>query len=215
MKTVVFDKTGTITEGKPRVVRVIPTVPSSTFSVNDIILLAGSAESNSEHPIGTAIATFSKEVCLLLLHPFMPLFLLFQFLGCQQWAPVHNFQSSVGRGISCEVKNIETLRNLIVKNSDEQCTVQLVQKTHRINDHEVEIQPPILDIVNTTENMKNLNSYQVVIGSESWAAENQVNVSDVVKATLSEERATGNISVLVSANGTLFVKRLSTPCLFF
>lgn len=145
----------------------------------------------------------------------MPLFLLFQFLGCQQWAPVHNFQSSVGRGISCEVKNIETLRNLIVKNSDEQCTVQLVQKTHRINDHEVEIQPPILDIVNTTENMKNLNSYQVVIGSESWAAENQVNVSDVVKATLSEERATGNISVLVSANGTLFVKRLSTPCLFF
>lgn len=63
VRTVVFDKTGTITEGKPRVIRVIPTVPSTTLSVTDTILLAGAAESNSEHPIGAAISTFAKEVC--------------------------------------------------------------------------------------------------------------------------------------------------------
>ncbi len=62
VKTVVFDKTGTITEGKPRVVRVIPTVPSTTLNITDIILLAGSSEANSEHPLGSAISTFTKEV---------------------------------------------------------------------------------------------------------------------------------------------------------
>jgi Cu+-exporting ATPase len=66
VKTVVFDKTGTITEGKPRVIRVIPTVPATTLPVTDTILLAGSAESNSEHPLGAAISAFAKEVIISL-----------------------------------------------------------------------------------------------------------------------------------------------------
>ncbi len=50
--TVVFDKTGTITQGKPRVTRII-TAPG--FTENELLRLAASAERHSEHPIGKAM----------------------------------------------------------------------------------------------------------------------------------------------------------------
>jgi Cu+-exporting ATPase len=50
--TIVLDKTGTITQGKPRVTEV---VPSEGFSADDLLSLAASAERYSEHPLGKAI----------------------------------------------------------------------------------------------------------------------------------------------------------------
>ncbi|HOW07210.1 MAG TPA: heavy metal translocating P-type ATPase [Flexilinea sp.] len=53
VKTVVLDKTGTITEGKPRVTDVIPIDPS--FTEGDLLSLAASIEQRSEHPLASAI----------------------------------------------------------------------------------------------------------------------------------------------------------------
>ena len=50
--TIVLDKTGTITRGKPRVTRVLP-APGRTES--ELLRLAASAERYSEHPLGKAI----------------------------------------------------------------------------------------------------------------------------------------------------------------
>ncbi|MDR3700550.1 MAG: heavy metal translocating P-type ATPase [Candidatus Sulfopaludibacter sp.] len=50
--TVVLDKTGTVTEGKPRVVRI---TPAPGFPENDLLRLAASAERYSEHPLGKAV----------------------------------------------------------------------------------------------------------------------------------------------------------------
>jgi P-type Cu+ transporter len=50
--TVVFDKTGTITQGKPRVTR-IEVAPG--FSESELLRLVAAAERHSEHPIGKAI----------------------------------------------------------------------------------------------------------------------------------------------------------------
>jgi Cu+-exporting ATPase len=50
--TVVFDKTGTITQGKARVTRI---VAAPGFTEADLLRLAASAERHSEHPIGRAI----------------------------------------------------------------------------------------------------------------------------------------------------------------
>lgn len=58
-----FDKTGTITEGKPRVVAIVGLRAQSVISLKKLALLVGSTESLSEHPIGAAIAAFAKEVC--------------------------------------------------------------------------------------------------------------------------------------------------------
>ncbi len=52
---VVFDKTGTMTEGQMRLERVLTTT-DSTSDADSLLVLAASVESLSEHPIGTAVA---------------------------------------------------------------------------------------------------------------------------------------------------------------
>ena len=50
---VVFDKTGTVTEGRPSLTDV---VPEGAFDRDELLRLAGAAERGSEHPLGKAIA---------------------------------------------------------------------------------------------------------------------------------------------------------------
>lgn len=57
-----MDKTGTITEGKPRLVRVHALLSERVLPLRKMFAVIGTAESGSEHPIGAAIATFVKEV---------------------------------------------------------------------------------------------------------------------------------------------------------
>lgn len=52
IETIVLDKTGTITEGKPKVTDIITT---EDIGQNDLLQLAASAEKRSEHPLGEAI----------------------------------------------------------------------------------------------------------------------------------------------------------------
>lgn len=49
--TIVFDKTGTITEGKPKVTDII----TNSISEEELLILAASSEKGSEHPLGEAI----------------------------------------------------------------------------------------------------------------------------------------------------------------
>jgi Cu+-exporting ATPase len=55
---IVLDKTGTLTRGKPRVVRVIP---AEGWTEADVLRLAASAERYSEHPLGRAIVEAAGE----------------------------------------------------------------------------------------------------------------------------------------------------------
>lgn len=58
IKTIVFDKTGTITEGKPKVTDV---VVANGIPESDLLQLAASAEKGSEHPLGEAIVKGAEE----------------------------------------------------------------------------------------------------------------------------------------------------------
>lgn len=51
LTTIVFDKTGTITEGKPKVTDIVTT----NLSKEQLLIYAASAEKGSEHPLGEAI----------------------------------------------------------------------------------------------------------------------------------------------------------------
>jgi len=56
--TLVVDKTGTLTEGKPRVVTVIP---AKGFDEATVLSLGASLERSSEHPLAAAIVTSAKQ----------------------------------------------------------------------------------------------------------------------------------------------------------
>ena len=77
---VVLDKTGTVTEGKPRVVEVI----SNWHSEDELLVLAASCEVESEHPLGQAIVSAAKE----------------KGLSLQQ---TNYFQSITGKGIEAKI----------------------------------------------------------------------------------------------------------------
>jgi Cu+-exporting ATPase len=59
--TVVLDKTGTITAGKPAVTDVIM-APAATVDEATMMRLAASLEASSEHPLGAAIVARAKEL---------------------------------------------------------------------------------------------------------------------------------------------------------
>lgn len=85
--TVVLDKTGTITQGRPSVTD-IRTV--SGVSEQELLSLAASLEQASEHPLAEAITAYAKENAVSLL-------------------PVSGFQALAGQGVSGTVKGREVL----------------------------------------------------------------------------------------------------------
>src|SRR6195256_2199357 len=56
--TLVVDKTGTLTEGKPKVVAI---VPAAAFDESDLLRLAASVERASEHPLADALVGAARE----------------------------------------------------------------------------------------------------------------------------------------------------------
>ena len=56
--TLVVDKTGTLTEGKPRVTAI---VPAAGLTEDDLLKLAASLERSSEHPLAAAVMRAAKE----------------------------------------------------------------------------------------------------------------------------------------------------------
>ncbi len=81
INTIVFDKTGTITEGKPTVTDVLP---AGGMVADDLYQLAASAEKGSEHPLGAAIVLGAQEKGL----PFLA---------------VEGFEALTGRGIEARI----------------------------------------------------------------------------------------------------------------
>ncbi len=66
VNTLVIDKTGTLTEGKPKV---ISTVPAVGIAVPDLLMLAASLERSSEHPLAAAIVAAAKAANVTLQNP--------------------------------------------------------------------------------------------------------------------------------------------------
>ena len=90
IETVVFDKTGTITEGDPRVTDIIVL---GEVQDEEILQIAASAEKGSEHPLGEAIVNELKNRKL-------------------QFKVVEEFQAIPGHGIRAKIEN----KNLLLGN---------------------------------------------------------------------------------------------------
>jgi Cu+-exporting ATPase len=80
LNTIVLDKTGTVTQGKPAVTDIV----AHGIEEDELLRLVASAERNSEHPLGAAIVESAQEKKLQLGDP-------------------QNFQAIAGHGIEAEV----------------------------------------------------------------------------------------------------------------
>jgi P-type Cu+ transporter len=68
LDTVVFDKTGTLTRGKLEVADVLLS-PEASLNADRLLMLAGSLEKNSEHPLAQAVVSEAKKRSLKLETP--------------------------------------------------------------------------------------------------------------------------------------------------
>lgn len=64
--TLIIDKTGTLTEGRPRFEKA---VPSAGYEANEVLRLAASLDQGSEHPLAAAIVAAARERKLVLDKP--------------------------------------------------------------------------------------------------------------------------------------------------
>ncbi|MCW8894906.1 MAG: copper-translocating P-type ATPase [Sulfurimonas sp.] len=83
INTLVVDKTGTLTEGKPKVTTLNV---EDGFDEKDVLKYAASLEQVSEHPLAEAVVEHAKESDLDFLH-------------------VDNFEAIIGKGITGEIEN--------------------------------------------------------------------------------------------------------------
>ncbi|WP_080974739.1 heavy metal translocating P-type ATPase [Clostridium sporogenes] len=90
VKTIVFDKTGTITEGKPKVTDV---VVINGITQDDLLQLDASAEKGSEHPLGEAIVKEAEQKGL-------------------EFKKLDFFKAIPGHGIEVKIEN----RNILLGN---------------------------------------------------------------------------------------------------
>jgi Cu+-exporting ATPase len=81
IESIILDKTGTITYGKPNLTDIIP---YNGFQRNEMLRFAASAESGSEHPLGKAIVNWAKEELGDIENP-------------------NNFKAISGKGIEAEI----------------------------------------------------------------------------------------------------------------
>uniref|UniRef100_A0A8D2CVJ1 Copper-transporting ATPase 1 n=1 Tax=Sciurus vulgaris TaxID=55149 RepID=A0A8D2CVJ1_SCIVU len=185
VKVVVFDKTGTITHGTPVVNQVKVLVESNRISRNKILAIVGTAESNSEHPLGAAVTKYCK-----------------QELDTETLGTCIDFQVVPGCGISCKVTNIEGLlhKNNWKLEENNIKNASLVQIDAR-NEQSSTSSSMIIDA--QLSNTFSTQQYKVLIGNREWMIRNGLIINNDVDDSMTEHERKGRTAVLVAVDDEL------------
>ncbi|KAM3912307.1 copper-transporting ATPase 1 [Leptodactylus fuscus] len=183
IRTVVFDKTGTITHGTPVVMQVKLLVEGNRMSSNKLLAIVGTAESNSEHPLGAAVTKHCKEV-----------------LNTEILGTCSDFQAVPGCGIRCKVSNIERLLNpanqtMSANNSKNALLVHIDESQEDSDIHSY------ADSQKATSSSH--QTYSVLIGNREWMNRNFLSMNSETDALMTEHEKKGRTAVLVAVDGVL------------
>ncbi|XP_063490752.1 copper-transporting ATPase 1 isoform X8 [Symphalangus syndactylus] len=185
VKVVVFDKTGTITHGTPVVNQVKVLTESNRISHHKILAIVGTAESNSEHPLGAAITKYCK-----------------QELDTETLGTCIDFQVVPGCGISCKVTNIE---GLLHKNNwnieDNNIKNASLVQIDASNEQSPTSSSMIIDA--QISNALNAQQYKVLIGNREWMIRNGLVIHNDVDDFMTEHERKGRTAVLVAVDDEL------------
>ncbi|KAL7826028.1 hypothetical protein SRHO_G00337660 [Serrasalmus rhombeus] len=176
IRAVMFDKTGTITNGVPRVTRVLVLWDQARLPLRKVLAVVGTAEASSEHPLGMAVAKHCKEE-----------------LDTEMLGYCHDFQAVPGCGISCKVSNIEEL----LQNSPE------TESTHT-SPTQLTLEGATTDESSlVTDSDPGPTTYSVLIGNRQWMQRNSVQVTPDVDEAMSSHETKGQTAILVAIDGVL------------
>ncbi|XP_066518942.1 copper-transporting ATPase 2 [Hoplias malabaricus] len=182
IRAVMFDKTGTITNGVPRVTRVLVLWDRARLALRKVLAIVGTAEASSEHPLGMAVARHCKGE-----------------LDSEMLGYCHDFQAVPGCGISCKVSNIEQL----LQNSPE--TERTHTPAHTPQSH-LTLHGATTDessLVTDSEPRPGSPTYSVLIGNRQWMQRNGIQVTADVDEAMSSHETKGQTAILVAIDGVL------------
>ncbi|XP_027015755.2 copper-transporting ATPase 2 isoform X2 [Tachysurus fulvidraco] len=181
IRVVMFDKTGTITNGVPRVTRVLVLWDQARLPLRKVLAIVGTAEASSEHPLGMAVAKHCKEE-----------------LSTETLGFCHDFQAVPGCGIGCRVSNIEAL---LETNTETDSTLTNTHDSARLN-----LQGATTDessLVTDGDVVSGSSSYSVLIGNRQWMQRNGLQVTADVDEAMSSHETKGQTAILVAIDGVL------------
>ncbi|XP_073518730.1 copper-transporting ATPase 2 isoform X2 [Phyllobates terribilis] len=178
INTVMFDKTGTITHGVPKVMRVLLLGDVVRMPLKRMLAVVGTAEASSEHPLGMAMTNYCKEE-----------------LGTQSLGYCTDFQAVPGCGISCKVNNVESVLVLSEEGINEQ-NVYISGLTHPQEDGSSIIAPEL-------QGASAPQPHSVLIGNREWMRRNGLHISSDVDETMTSHEMKGQTAVLIAIDGTL------------
>uniref|UniRef100_A0A672RHD7 P-type Cu(+) transporter n=1 Tax=Sinocyclocheilus grahami TaxID=75366 RepID=A0A672RHD7_SINGR len=183
IQCVVFDKTGTITYGAPKVVQVKMLAEGNRIPRSKLLAIIGTAENNSEHPLGAAITKYCK-----------------QELGTESLGTCTDFQAVPGCGIRCLVSNTENLLKRDDSDSEENqrnaVLIQISDTRALSSDHPLIMDPQPLAVVQTA-------SFTVLIGNREWMRRSALQVRADVDEAMTEHEKRGRTAVLVAVDNEL------------
>ncbi|XP_072040738.1 copper-transporting ATPase 1-like [Amphiura filiformis] len=185
--TVIFDKTGTITKGAPQVIKILTFDTGHDMSGHRLLAIAGSAEANSEHPIGAAITKYAKET-----------------MCTETLARCSEFQVVAGCGIKCTIST-EDISSILVtwdaNSKDSGNDVVEVQVASDIVDTLIDAGAPVID-TEVKQSVMN-KSYKVVIGNREWMKRHFCVISEDVEYEMQEFEENGQTAVLIAVDDCL------------
>uniref|UniRef100_A0A3Q2EE18 P-type Cu(+) transporter n=1 Tax=Cyprinodon variegatus TaxID=28743 RepID=A0A3Q2EE18_CYPVA len=184
VQSVVFDKTGTITYGAPKVIQVKMVVEGNKMPRSRLLAIVGTAENNSEHPLGAAITKYCK-----------------QELGTESLGTCTDFQAVPGCGIRCQVSNTEYLLKQADSDSEDSnqrsgVLVQISDTRLPANSHPLTMDPQPLSLVQTA-------AYVVLIGNREWMRRNCLQLRPDIDEAMIEHERRGRTAVLVAVDNEL------------
>ncbi|CAK9831963.1 Copper-transporting ATPase 1 [Anthophora retusa] len=204
VKCIVFDKTGTITHGVPMVTKISLFVNEKVCSLAKFLVIICTAETNSEHPIASAIVRYVKET-----------------IGSEATGQCTNFQAVAGCGLKCKVSHISTTLSHAFKSEEIVNYMNQVKNvtsgTYTLNNVPIDV----ASISSASQERLNLDlelllspdsqgdqtsvndEYEICIGNREWMRRNAVIIPQEVELKMGTEEDLGHTAVLAAVNNVL------------
>nr|XP_022920437.1 copper-transporting ATPase 1 isoform X2 [Onthophagus taurus] len=194
VKAIMFDKTGTITKGLPEVSKIFLKIDL----LSPLLVFAGlgTAEKDSEHPIGFAIVRFVKEIFQT------------EITGISS-----DFQAVPGCGMKCKVSGLNSL--ISNHNSYSKDLINFLSYLNKGSSGKFQLKDVEIEITGS-ENLKlnellggelnNFNDpdkFEVIVGNREWMNRNGMILKPDIDFKMNEEEEMGRSAVLCAINGEI------------